>query len=371
MKTVLQLLLLLFVTEVYGQSLIKQIDSLRLKNSIPEIGFAIIKSDTILEFSVMGYHTHGCKDTATINDLFHIGSNTKAMTAFIAAKLVENNAIKWNTGFFELFPEWKKQSDSAYWEITLQELLSHRARIEPYVTGIEFKALPKLLGSKNEKRTQFCKFVLMQKPTPLKDTLFSYSNAGYTLAALMLEKATGMSWENLAIKTFKTDLGIDLGFSWPNLENTCQPWGHYKVNDSIISLSPEIEVNHDMNPIEPAGDIHISIPEYIKFIQLNLNGLSGTDNYIKSGTYNKLHIDSVNHLYALGWGNKTLYGKMISYHNGSASTFYARTIIDNSNLTAYIVMMNIATDSAIKSVDDIIEKMINKYGNLQYSQKGF
>ncbi len=56
---------------------------------------------------MLGHHSVNLKDTATINDKFHIGSNTKAMTTFIIAKYVEKNKLKWDTKFFDLFSDWK------------------------------------------------------------------------------------------------------------------------------------------------------------------------------------------------------------------------------------------------------------------------
>jgi D-alanyl-D-alanine carboxypeptidase len=362
MKLTLQMFFLLITVSINGQNLASYVDSIRVKNSMPEIGYAIINPDTILQLTTLGYHKFSDRDTATIKDLFHLGSNTKAMTAFVAAKLVEEGKINWATNFFDLFPVWKEESDPAYWQLSLQKLLSHRGKILPFTAAAEFKILPKFTGSKQEKRIQFCRFLLKQKAVKFNDSLsFTYSNAGYALAALMLEKVSGITWEDLVIKTFKADLGINVGFSWPNLTSANQPWGHVKVNDSIIALSPAIEASHDMNPIEPAGDIHISLSDYAEFIRLNLSGLSGKDNYLKSATYKFLHFDAEYKIYAMGWGNKMVKGKLRSYHNGSAGTFYARTVIDIASLTAYVVITNIATDLAIKGVDDIVEEMITKY----------
>ena len=41
----------------------------------------------------------------TVNDRFHLGSDTKAMTALLAAMLVEEGKIRWNSTMLEVFPE--------------------------------------------------------------------------------------------------------------------------------------------------------------------------------------------------------------------------------------------------------------------------
>ena len=80
----------------------------------------------------MGMHAINLPETASLNDRFHIGSNTKAMTAFIIAKYVESGKLNWPTKFFDLYPEWKKESKPDYETINLKDLLSHRAGIQPF-----------------------------------------------------------------------------------------------------------------------------------------------------------------------------------------------------------------------------------------------
>ena len=185
---------------IEAQDLQKFSDSLMIKYNIPELAYSVISVDSILELQTLGFHRADLKNQqskATILDYFHLGSNTKAITGFIAAYLVEENKIKWTTKFFDLFPSWKKQSNPAYYEITLADLLSHRAKIQPYTSGLEFQELPEFVGNKSEQRKQFSKYLLFEKPVKNKEKVYNYSNAGYSIAALMLEKVSGKTWEQL------------------------------------------------------------------------------------------------------------------------------------------------------------------------------
>lgn len=185
---------LLLLQTLQAQNLKKIADSLRVENNIPEIGFAVISPDSILEINVSGYHRidiQNEKTKAKLSDYFHLGSDTKAITGFVAACLIKNNKIKWTTKFFDLFPDWKKQSNPAYYAVTLSDLLSHRARIQPYTSGLEYAELPEFKGDKSEQRKQFSKYLLKEKPVKDTTAIYHYSNADYTIAALMLEKVTG------------------------------------------------------------------------------------------------------------------------------------------------------------------------------------
>ena len=182
----------------------RQIDSIRIANNIPSIAYGVVKNGSVIVINTVGYRDIITKESAQSEDCYNIGSNTKAFTGFLAAKMVEDNLIKWDTKFFDLYPELKNESNSAYYDITLKELLSHRARLikfqEPAeVSMIIDKYRKSISDSLNwpKKRYYLIKEVLKSEPLPpygeCKD---SYSNAGFIAAALMLEKVTGQSWES-------------------------------------------------------------------------------------------------------------------------------------------------------------------------------
>jgi len=353
---------LLILSTVRAQNLKRIADSLRVENKIPEIGFAIISPDSILEINEMGYHRidiQNEKTKAKLSDYFHLGSNTKAITGFIAAYVVKKNKIKWTTKFFDLFPDWKEQSNPAYYEITLANLLSHRARIEPYTSGLEYAELPEFKGNKSEQRKQFSRYLLKEKP--VKDTIgiYHYSNADYSIAALMLEKVTGKTWEELAKEIMAGKLGLKIVFGWPNKYNLNEPYGHWIENDTLRALPPNTDYNLSLG--EPAGDISMTLSDYARFIQLNLQGVTGINNILKASTYNYLHYGLKD--YSIGWANYHKDGKLFSLHSGSAGTFYCYTLIDKVDKLAYIIVANSATDNAQKAILKLLDFMKKKYGN--------
>jgi D-alanyl-D-alanine carboxypeptidase len=334
---------------------------IREKNNIPALAFAVVTADSILDSGVAGIrHIDAAKgtDTVYIEDYWHLGSNSKAITGFIAAWLVEQKKIKWDTKFFRLFPSWKEGSLPVYYQITLQDLLSHRAHIPAYTSGIEMKPVPDFTGSASQRRTDFAHYILKNKAAP-KTAAFSYSNAGYTIAALMLEKASGKTWEELVKTVLSEKLHLRYFIGWPNNRSIWQPYGHWIENDTLKPLGP----GHDYNLalIEPAGDISMPIMDYARFIQLNLQGLSGKDNFLKAATYQFLHKGIPD--YSIGWGNYLVGEKDFSEHAGSAGTFYLYTIIDRKKGKAYIVGANAATPKTIEGIHELIKLLANKYGH--------
>lgn len=358
-KVYIIIIILVNCSSISAQKTVQFADSIRNEYNIPEISYAVIDSKSILEIAALGKHSINLPDTATLNDRFHLGSNTKAMTAFIIAKYVEKGKLKWTTNFFEIFPEWKKESKADYANITLQDLLSHRAGIQPF-QGENDPQIPDFKGTNQERRKQFSKFVLTLEPVKIDEqNPFIYSNAGYTLATLMLEKVTGKSWEQLVEKVFNKDLKLNVKLSFPENQKIKDTWGHSYENGKLISVPSN--TGYHLDYTEPSGDINIKLKNYIKFIQLNLQGLNGQNNYLTAKTYQFIHKGIDN--YSLGWYNIYENGKELSTHSGTAGTYYTLVHIDRIKGVAYIIFTNSFNQDTQQGVRLLMRKLKENYGS--------
>lgn len=360
LKKVLVVLCTLNLHSLFAQKTLHFADSIRVVYKIPELSYAVTDSKNVLEIAAIGKHSAALQDTATLNDRFHIGSNTKAMTAFIIAKYVERRKLEWDTKFFDLFPEWKDSSNPAYTGITLQELLSHRAGIQPF-QGEDDPEIPEFKGSNQEKRTQFGRFVLTLNPVePDEKTTFVYSNAGYTLATLMLERVTHKSWEQLVNKVFNKELKLNVKFSWPENQRHSDTWGHSFENGHLVPVSSASGYHLDYT--EPAGDLNIKLRDYVRFVQLNIRGLQGHDNYLKAKTYSFIHKGFKD--YSLGWFNIYENGNELSVHSGTgAFTYFSIVHIDRLSGKAYIIFTNSFNDDTRQGVRLLMRKLKENYPN--------
>jgi CubicO group peptidase (beta-lactamase class C family) len=337
------------------------IDSIKAKYKIVGLTYAVFKSDTILEIGALGKRRVDGDSPVLISDRFHIGSNTKAITAFLAAKLVEQKKMKWDTKFFDLFPELKTTSKKVYSNITLQDLLCHRAGIQPYRSVNSNRDEYKISGTSVEQKIKFASVILKEEPVrPDSGQTYVYSNAGFTLAASMIEKVSGKSWEELINYYLNEMLQLSFEIGFPNVSNENQPWGHILNNDTIIALPPDFDYQIAVI-MRPAGDLNVTLTDYIKFIQLFLRGCTGEDNFLKSKTYKYLLTAMPD--YSFGWANKIIDGKLYNYHSGSAATFGCFTKMDRESNIAVIVMENYAYDGALDAIQLIADSLLEKYSD--------
>ena len=238
------------------------------------VGMAAIvfRSYTIAGMATAGVKRQGENTPLESTDLFHLGSNTKAITATVIARLVEAGKLLWTTTALETFPELSKIMHPVFRHITLEQLLSHHAGIPPFSKvkpkqlGTWPKPWPKLSGSAVEQRSRFAALVLKHAPAITPGTKGLYSNAGFPIAAAMAERRTGLSWEDLVTSQVLEPLGMHAIFGFPLLAGRNQPWGHFETDKGPIALQGGVV---QLPPyMLPAGGLAMTLGDYGAIVAL-------------------------------------------------------------------------------------------------------
>lgn len=329
-------------------------DSIRIAAQIPALGYAVISADSILEMQMLGNKKINTLSPATLHDNFRIGSNTKAITCTIAAMLVKQGRLNWDTPFFSLFPAYKQQSNPAYYSLTLRELLTFRNKLIKYTYSNDLPRTTDITGDEASQRRQFAIWLLQQPPVPDTSEI-NFSNSGYVLAGLMLEKATHKSYPQL-VKELGKQLHISFGFGSPNTMSTTQPWGH----DG--NLQPEAPGNNPkLNWLLPAGNIHVSLHDYARFIQLQLQGLRGKSALLPAQTFELLHYGLP--VFSYGWfWQINEGGHHVSHNTGNPGTFVTKVAVIKEADRAYIVFTNVQQEQTYEAVEILLHALEEKYG---------
>lgn len=331
----------------------KKLEEIRIKYDIPAIAAAVIRTDKIEKIAAVGIKKMGSKNKVNINHKFHIGSCGKSFTGMIAQKLVDEKIINWQARPIDIFPELNKVIHQDLEEITFLDLLTHRAGIPGYSYWNEKEKIPKYTGTESEKRIKTSFWQLKQAPES-ELGIFKYSNMGYVIAASMMEKKTGKSWEELVEQYVFKPLNINsFGYGRPALNDKQQPWGHWM---RFIGKTPQEPVAPDQYSLEsverPAGDVHLSFLDFAKYAQFHLRGLQG-----KLGNYSQSFFESIHTIrdeYSLGWSSSYRNGKKCSIHFGSEATFFAVMVVFHDVDLAIVIVATSATPEAKRGVNNLL-----------------
>jgi len=261
-----------------------------------------------------------------VEDPFHLGSCGKAITATMAAVLIERGEIDWSTTVGEVFPEFAADLDPGYRDVTLEMLLCHEGGIAER-TDPELGALAQEFadweGQPVAQRVRLLRRIMTQPPTKPPGKGFDYSNYGYMIAAAMLEKRTGKEWAELVLKEVFEALEMrHSGIGSPAGEHV--PVGHFQKDGKWEAL-PSGPKGFLPTCMEPAGLLHASLGDWARFVQEHLDGDRGLDGLVSAETFQHLHRPWPGSTYACGWGvveRPWAKGKAFT-HNGSDGTWHS------------------------------------------------
>lgn len=331
-------------------------DSIRIKYHIPELAYAVVSSDSIMEIEALGYQRINTNFKANLDDKFRLGSLTKTITSYIAAVLIKEGKIKWDTKFFDLYPELKAKSNPATFDFTLQDFITFRAHIPTWSYGNETPTQKEITGNDQQQRYEFIAWFFKQNSVISEKQDVYWSNPSYVAAGLMLEKATGKTYETL-VKELGKSLHIDFHFGQPNLKDIKQPWGHDE------DLKPEAPaLNYKLNWLSSAGNVNVSLPDYCKFTQMQLQGLLGKSKHFTAKEFNYMHFGLFE--FSFGWESEIKKNNELQYsfHNGNPGTFLTKVYICPAINKAFILFANVQSEEADKGLMLLLEKLQNQYG---------
>ncbi len=213
----------------------------------------IVKDDKVLYTRAIGYsQINGTeKKPLTAANRFRIASITKMFTATMILQLVEEGKLKLTDTLDKFFPQVPNAQ-----KITILHILSHRSGI-PNVRRDQATWKPGEPVTKDE----MLALIVKGAPEFEPDTKNSYSNSGYFLLGLILEKLTGKPYEQALEERINSKIG---------LKDTYQATGRIDVNKgealTYINTGSDWKQGFETHP--SLGFQLISTPgDMAKFIQ--------------------------------------------------------------------------------------------------------
>lgn len=370
----------------YYEFLDDKLEEIREKYAFPALGATLLIQGDIKYTAASGVRKLGAQEQATKDDKWHLGSCTKSMVSTLAAILIEQEkyGLSWSLTLGDIFDFYIHPD---FQDVTLAQLFAHRSGI----LDIEKTETPKELeiaeqrflnnlnqsiqesnGNLAQARKSFAGIILSNPRgyDPLAVKEFQYSNVGYMIAGSVLETLAGQSWEQLLIDEIFNPLDMtSCGFgsqASKDLSSPDQPWGH--STDEEGNVIP----HYDDNPqiVGPAGIVHCSQADWLKYINLHIDGYLGRDTILLSSNgFSILHTDYMNQGYtAGGWGidyEDTWVKDNILHHSGSNGNNLATITVAPKLESAIVIVANSASESpdaeqgADKALIELIKAEMN------------
>ncbi len=338
------------------------VEYIRKQNGLPAMAAVMVHDEQLIEKSAMGKRSVESNTQVTADDQWHIGSNTKSMTSMVAALLVKEGMIRWDSTIEDIYPELIGIMLPEYQKVRLDELLSHTSGLPSNIP--DFDAYFTDQRELNVQRQTFVEKVLVLTSTTTRG-VYEYSNIGYITAGAMLERVSGSRWEALMqIYLFDPLAMTQSGFGAPNTQgNLAQPVGHIlDDDDNWTPVDPVVEDISDNPPVlGPAGTVHASLDDMAAYIGLHLKGLRGESvaGFLNAQAFGKLYTPFPNSNYGLGW----IIDDQVILHDGSNTIWFAIMLINAEKNIALFVVTNAADlekgeeSKASKAVTELLTEL--------------
>ena len=243
------------------QNLASTLQPILAKHQTPALWGAIVDGGQVVALGAVGVRKFGSPERVTVNDLVHLGSDTKAMTAVLITQLIEKKQLAFDTPMNRIFPDLAAKMNGAMAKVTVRQLLDHTGGLPENPS--DWWAYDRSKESLPAQRRQLVKDMLDAAPDYPPGTKFQYSNVGFVMLGAIVEQKTGLPWEEVIQQEIFGPLKMEsAGFGPPGaIGKIEQPWGHTISNGALVA-------NQGDNPpiMSPAGRVHCSMTDWAKFV---------------------------------------------------------------------------------------------------------
>lgn len=271
---------------------------------VTSVQYALIDNGEIVISGVAGVNDKSSSTPVTETNMYGIGSVSKIFTTVAVLQLVEEGKVNLDAPVTNYIPEFT-MADPRYKDITVRMLLNHSS-------GLMGCSLSNSLLLNDRDTSAYDNFLNLLKTSRLKadpGEFSVYSNDGFTLAEILVEKVTGNSFTDYIKKNISEPLGLY------NTKTPQDDFNQERLAKTYVPGSNQVLPVENVNMIG-AGGIYSSaknLCEFAKIFMKNSESSVLSKSYVKAmenseylkglWTENK----SYSLTYGLGWDSVNTY----------------------------------------------------------------
>ncbi|WP_049584459.1 MULTISPECIES: serine hydrolase domain-containing protein [Photorhabdus] len=277
------------------------------------------------------------------NTIFELASVSKSFTGLIAAKMIEEGKIFPQTKVSSILPSIKTTYDNKSVEVTFLQLLNH-------TSGVPFKTIDMLYSQPQKGLEQVIDDIKLINLQTMPGQQHAYATLNYDIAARMMEKVSGQSYQQLLQTYILQPLQMKATSTVP--EAAKKAIGH---QISFLQARP-YDAPFVLANV-PAGYIQTNASDmlnWLKFLVSNTDSaLLDAKKRVFSGKFGIDTNESEKTIYTLGWykqGNRV-------FHTGMNPTFSSYVSVDLDSGAAVAVMANVNSNITFELGKQIMQQL--------------
>jgi beta-lactamase class C len=229
-----------------------------LEEGVPGAALAIVKAGNVFLAEGYGVRDIASQKAVDQHTVFRVASLSKGFTGLLAATMVQDSLIDWDTPLCEQLPEVYFREPSYGEELRLQHLLSH-------TTGLPRHTYSNLLNM-GRSYSNILSLLPLVEPTHPVGSYHNYQNVTFNLAGDMLSATAGCSFEALIKERIFKPLGMqDASASYESMQatsNRALPCRRIENGYAPDVLEP------DYYAVPAAAGVNASISDMAKYLEM-------------------------------------------------------------------------------------------------------
>ena len=278
MKKLLPLLLLISITvatplsaqsnQEVAQQMEQYINQVQQQWQIPGMAVSLVKNGEM--FYSKGFGTKELGKNASIdgNTVFQVGSVSKSFTAAVIASLVDEGKLSWQDTVKNILPDFRMYDRWVEENLQVKDIMTHH-------TGLQGQ-LGTYIGNMGYNRDDIYNMFRLLKPTYSFRGGYEYNNITFIIAARIIEKLTGKSWEENVRERIFEPLGMNSstlnGDGFAAAKNVAVPH-EVSYQNEALKIEPLYGTEQALDwltAIGPAGSVCSSVNDMAKYIAFHL-----------------------------------------------------------------------------------------------------
>jgi len=352
--------------------------SLKVRTYMKIINMPSLVACVIYNNSVVWSKTYGCsgvyiRHKANLDSIYVVGSISKTIVATALMQLYENENFGLDDNISKFLPFDIKNPNHPAVNITFRMLLAHQSSLGDTFFDL-FHFLPLI-----DNRSQWIEERLIPGQEKYRETYWkdyapgencSYSNMGFVLLALLVEKISGMPFEEYCQKNIFSSLCMNsTSFNIEGLNKRKLARPNFHVFGGIYIPF----FNYDAKCLAACGGLRTTADDLSHFLIVHMNkGVWNGVRILNESTIELMHSvqypNSTQSFYdnnlqhGLGWIHLNLSGEMWQGYNGGAIGYCCNMMFKESSNIGVIMLSNGHFSRSFFSKERIV--YYNKLGDL-------
>ena len=306
-----------------------------LERGLPGLAIGVVSDQELVWARGFGVADTTAKTPMTPQTRFRMASHSKLFTATAVMQLREDGKLRLDDPVATHLPWFAvKRADPDDPPITIEELLTHSSGLPreagSHWTTFNFPTSEELRGLMAERQAPFA-----------PEVRWKYSNLAYSIAGMVIERVSGLSWADYIQRHIFDPLGMKASSVDRNVSGMAVGYGRRRP-DGTRAVNPFI----DAKGMAAATGLSSTVEDMARFVSAQFRkGRRGGAQILSTGSFREMHRVRVlennwTQGNAIGFAVRRERDKVYVSHGGSYPGYQTNTLIQLDGKVGVIVLTN-------------------------------